>query len=313
MAIASLAARVITRCPMPLSPSTSAVAGADFVTVMLGWALKPRAFSRRTYCGRRRMPWPSAPVRSASVISSAQRAASAAGKPAATNESVSSEVTARAGTRIMPSSAIDSSQTFLAQYLRRVTAENNVAVGRGDVGRTNLPHAFSGAHVVRIVAAEEHPIGADRGNEKFQRRLGVQNRVVEEAVEIWRRRMLHMHFRLRPHLPVMHPTAALIRDEAAAVRHDEIQLRVSLQHAAKDQEGAGDAGGERIAEQIAEIIGAQPVGAGDIAGMDHHEGVELFGRRPQRLKARIVEILAADVGANHGAVQAELAHGPAQF
>src|SRR5580704_5482304 len=170
MAIASLAARVITRCPIPLSPSTKAVAGADFVTVMLGWALKPPALRRRTYCGRRNMPWPSAPVRSASVISSAQRAASAAGKPAATNESVSSEVTARAGTRIMPASAMSSSpassQTLLAQDLRCVTAEDNVAVGFGDVRRPNLPHAFSGTHVVRIVAAEEHPIGADRGNEK---------------------------------------------------------------------------------------------------------------------------------------------------
>src|ERR1700722_19693347 len=235
MAIASLAARVITRCPMPLSPSTSAVAGADFVTVMLGWALKPRAFSRRTYCGRRRMPWPSAPVRSASVISSAQRTASALGKPAGTNESVSSEVTARAGTRIMPASAIDSSQTFLAQNFRRVTAENDVAVGRRNIRRTHLPHAFSGAHVVRVIAAEEHPIGADRGNQKFQRRLGVQNGVVEEAVEIRRRRMLHMHFRLRPHLPAMHPAAALVRNKTAAVRHDEIQLGMPLQHAAENQ------------------------------------------------------------------------------
>src|SRR5580698_4685605 len=295
MAIASLAARVITRCPMPLSPSTNAVAGADFVTVMLGWALKPRALRRRAYCGRRNMPWPSAPVRSASVISSAQRAASASGKPAATNESVSSEVTACAGTRIMPASAIVLSQTFLAQDLRRVTAENNVAVGCGDVRGTYLPHAFSRSHVVRIIAAEEHPICADRGDQKFQRRLGVQNGVVEEAVEIRRRRMFHMHFRLRPHFPAVHPSPALVRNEAAAMRHDEIQLRMSLQHAAEDQAGAGDGGVERIADQVAEIIGAQPVGAGDIAGMDHHEGVELFGRRPQRLKTRIVEILAADV------------------
>src|SRR5580700_5140117 len=239
MAIASLAARVITRCPIPLSPSTSAVAGADLVTVMFGCALKPRALSRRTYCGSRNMPWPSAPVRSASVISSAQRAASAAGKPAARNESLSSEVTARAGTRIMPASAmnssLDSSQTFLAQDLRRVTAENNVAVGCGNVRRTHLPHAFSRAHVVRIIAAEEHPIGADRGDQKFQRRLGVHNSVVEEAVEIRRWRMFHVHLRLRPHLPAVHPAAALIRNKAAAVRHDEIELRMPLQHAAEDQ------------------------------------------------------------------------------
>src|SRR6202044_754313 len=229
---------VITRCPMPLSPSTKAVAGAVFVTVMFGRLLNPPAASRRTYCGSRNMPWPSAPVRSASVISSAQRAAWAPGNPAATNESVSSEVTARAGTHVMPASVMSSSpassETLLAQDLRRVTAENDVAVGRGDVGRTHLPHAFTRAHVVRVIAAEEHPIGADRGNQKFQRRLGVQNGVVKEAVEIRRRRMFHMHLRLRPHLPAMHPAAALVRNEAPAVRHDEIELRVSLQHAAKN-------------------------------------------------------------------------------
>jgi hypothetical protein len=41
---------------MPLSPSTIAVAGAVRDTVMFGCLLKPPAFSRRTYCGRRKMP-----------------------------------------------------------------------------------------------------------------------------------------------------------------------------------------------------------------------------------------------------------------
>jgi hypothetical protein len=56
MAIASSAARDITRWPMPLSPSTIAVAGAERDTVMVGRVLKPPAFSRRTYCGRRKIP-----------------------------------------------------------------------------------------------------------------------------------------------------------------------------------------------------------------------------------------------------------------
>ena len=42
------------------------------VTVMFGRLLKPPALSRRTYCGRRNTPCASAPVRSASPISSAQ-------------------------------------------------------------------------------------------------------------------------------------------------------------------------------------------------------------------------------------------------
>jgi len=54
--IAVSAARLITRWPMPLSPSTRAVAGADLVTVMFGRLLNPPAFRRRTYCGRRNTP-----------------------------------------------------------------------------------------------------------------------------------------------------------------------------------------------------------------------------------------------------------------
>ncbi len=47
--------------------------------------------------------------------------------------------------------------------------------------------------------------------------------------------------------------------------------------------------------------------------MNHHEGVEFGGRCPERFETWIVELLAADIGADHRAVQAELCHGAAQF
>ena len=56
-----------------------AVAGAVFSTVMFGFGLTPPALMRRMYCGRRNTPCASAPARSASSISSAIFAASAAG------------------------------------------------------------------------------------------------------------------------------------------------------------------------------------------------------------------------------------------
>jgi hypothetical protein len=97
--MASFAARDMTRCPMPLSPSRSAVAGALRVAVMFGRLLKPPALSRRTYCGRRKMPCPSAPVRSASLINSAQHAASGCGSPAAKSASAIRARVARTGMR----------------------------------------------------------------------------------------------------------------------------------------------------------------------------------------------------------------------
>src|SRR6516225_7871335 len=201
IAIASPAARDITKCPMPLSPSTSAVAGAVRDTVMFGRLLKPPALSRRTYCGRRKMPWPSAPVRSASLISSAQRAASACGSPAAASASAISVFVARRGIRATSTGAaslvamITAPPLFrryrlalLFQNGRGMTAEDRVAIAWRDTERAHLPHTFHRPHVVRIIAAEKDSRRTDRGNQKFQRRFGMQNGVVEEAVEIffWR-------------------------------------------------------------------------------------------------------------------------------
>jgi hypothetical protein len=55
---------------------------------------------------------------------------------------------------------------------------------------------------------------------------------------------------------------------------------MARQHAAEDQTSSGNRGVERIADQVGQILGAQPIGAGDIAGMDQHQRVKLGGRRP---------------------------------
>ena len=49
-----------------------------------------------------------------------------------------------------------------------MAAEDQIAIGRCDAKRANLADAFHRAHVVRIIAAEKHARGADRGNQKFQ-------------------------------------------------------------------------------------------------------------------------------------------------
>ena len=122
IAIASSAARDITRWPMPLSPSTRAVAGAERVTVMSGCLLKPPAFRRRIYCGSRKMPWPSAPVRSASVISAAHFSASALGRPAATKASPISACVARDGTLIRSALLMMRVPYAITRFLARIFA-----------------------------------------------------------------------------------------------------------------------------------------------------------------------------------------------
>jgi len=74
--IAIAAARLMTRCPMPLSPLTSAVEACSRTTRMFGLVLKPPARMRLAYCGNRLTPWPSEPCKSACAISAATTPAS---------------------------------------------------------------------------------------------------------------------------------------------------------------------------------------------------------------------------------------------
>src|SRR5215475_127195 len=197
-ATAVSAARLITRWPMPLSPSTSAVAGAVWLTAIFGLLLKPPALRRRTYCGSRKMPWPSAPVRSASVISSAHLAASASGRPAATNVSLISAYIARAGTRTKAGAVIASARPrgllavhgALADQRQRAAAEDHLLVDVGDRQRPHLPRAFERSHVVGIVATEHDAAGAGEAHQAFELWLGVQDGVEIERLERGVRRVL---------------------------------------------------------------------------------------------------------------------------
>src|SRR5215831_5202937 len=124
---------------MPLSPSTSPVAAAVRSTVMDGRGLMPPARTRFTYCGKRKMPWASAPVRSASHINSATLPASAAGSPIFTKASSIKPVIARAETRsalttwFMPLSA-PLPVTNVAHHFRPLHSRMNVKPSSGQHG-----------------------------------------------------------------------------------------------------------------------------------------------------------------------------------
>ena len=66
---------------MPLSPFTSAIAARSRSTRIFGRGFAPPAWKRRMYCGRRKMPCPSEPCRSASSMSAEMVVASSAGTP----------------------------------------------------------------------------------------------------------------------------------------------------------------------------------------------------------------------------------------
>jgi len=101
-------ARVMTRMAMPLSPSTSAVAGALLVTRMSGCALKPPAFETPDILRQTEYAVAVGAGEIGFGHQLAQRAASLCGNPLAARQSSISERTALAGKCTIPESAIQS-------------------------------------------------------------------------------------------------------------------------------------------------------------------------------------------------------------
>ncbi len=117
-----------------------------------------------------------------------------------------------------------------------------------------------------------------------------------------------VHFGFRADVIGMLEAAGLVRHEAAAVRKADFKRRVALQHAAEHQTSAGNRGLERQSHEISHVIGAQAFGARAGRRMHKDEGAEPFRFGPERVERAIVEIAAVDMGADHGAAQAELRH-----
>src|SRR5262245_20002257 len=91
---------------MPWSPSISAVAGPRSSTRMLARGFIAPRLSARTYPARRKTPWASAPVRSASSIAPATVAASASARPQARMASSRNARSVAAETRRMSCAAV---------------------------------------------------------------------------------------------------------------------------------------------------------------------------------------------------------------
>ena len=194
-----------------------------------------------------------------------------------------------------------------------VAAEDQISRRRIERRRANAGDAIEVAHVERIIAAEQHAVGADFFDQEFEDRRLVHDGVVIEPPDRRGRTIGQIHLGFRTHVIGVLEAAGLVGHEAAAVRQADFQLPMPLQDAAEHQAGGGNRGVERQPDEILHVVGRQPL-AGDAAmRMDEDERAELFRRRPERFERGIVEIAAVDVGADHGATQAEFGHGPAQL
>src|SRR5215472_2549727 len=66
------------------------------------------------------------------------------------------------------------------QQAARIAADDQLAVTRRNRQRLDARDAIEIAHVERIVAAEQHMIGADRGDQELERRCRMQDRIVKQ-------------------------------------------------------------------------------------------------------------------------------------
>src|SRR5215470_13967048 len=97
----------------------------------------------------------------------------------------------------------------------------------------------------------------------------------------------------------MFPSRRLIRCKATAVSQHHSEPRMAVENSTKIKTGGTNGGVERVADQIVQIIGLHTIGAGNIVWMYEDEGAKVLRGRPQRLEARIVEILPHDIRRDH--------------
>jgi hypothetical protein len=134
------------------------------------------------------------------------------------------------------------------------------------------------AHVEAEVGAQHHPIRTDGGDEIAEGRRVVADDVVGEATEIGAEGFLRHTFRLRPHSLSVTQASVQIRQGAARVGQAHRELGQPIEHAPEHQMRGGDGRVERIAEEIVQIVGSEPLRADDPEGMQEH-------RQPKRGRA----------------------------
>src|SRR5690606_33304912 len=109
------------------------------------------------------------------------------------------------------------------------------------------------------VRAEHDALRPDRTGEEAEGRSAVSQGVEVELLEVLAGRALDVDLALRPHLPAMVPAIADIRACAAAVRKVDLEPRELLEHAAEDQAGRGDRRVHGVADEVCEVVAAQPL------------------------------------------------------
>ena len=190
---------------MPLSPSTSAVAGAVRLTLMLGRALVEPSLSRWIYCGRRNTPCASAPIEIGF-----QHQLGDLGGVACRHAGLDHRILDEAGDgrgRRARGFRLHVHFGIPARNFSKLPLQDRRLVGIGNLQAAHVLHAIHHAHVVGIVAAEHDMVGADQADHGLERLARMQDGVVEETAGDVLRLRRHVLLRFAAAPPSRAPSA----------------------------------------------------------------------------------------------------------
>ena len=153
------------------------------------------------------------------------------------------------------------------QQARGVAAENFFLVSATELERGDDFDRTLVAHIEAVVASKHYAISSNEVDEIAQRLRSMADRVVGEASEIARRRLLQ-RATLLSHLPPMVETADEIGKSPSGMRQADIELGKSIEESAKDEVGRGDCGIKRISQKVMQVVARKPLGPNDVKGME---------------------------------------------
>ena len=90
---------------------------------------------------------------------------------------------------------------------------------------------------------------------------------------------------------------------AAAMRDDDLEPRIGVEHAAEDQMMHRHRGIERIADHVDEVVVAEAAPFGEAARMHEDEDAELLRLGEEGTEALVRQFFAGDIGADLDAAQ----------
>ena len=180
-------------------------------------------------------------------------------------------------------------------------------------GRAEQRERVVVAHVVRVVGAEQHVVGAVEVDQVLQLAGLEDHGVEEELAQVGGGRLRDALTHVLARAPAVVEPSRVGRQVAAAVHHEDLEAGMAFDDAVEDQMRGGEGGFERVADDVDEVVVLHPLRMGGSLRVDDDDESECLDLGPERVEALAGDLLALDVGADLDTAHAEIACEVTQF